>query len=98
MKKIMNNKLAIGIICIITLGAGYFFSDKYVTEPRIVEQEKAQKKIEKNVQEATFELEDLSLINVVASTESENEEIIIKSFKPFVNFKLFIIFGLLNSL
>ena len=69
---------AIGIISIIMLGAGYFFSDKYVTEQRIVEQEKAQKKIEKNVQEATFELEDLSLINVVASTEPENEEIILK--------------------
>ena len=38
----------------------------------------AQKKIEKNVQEATFELEDLSLINVVASTKSEKEDIILK--------------------
>ena len=69
---------AIGIIGIAMLGGGYFFSDKYVTEQRIVEQEKAQKKIEKNVQEATFELEDLSLINVVASTKSEKEDIILK--------------------
>ena len=35
--------VAIGIIGIAMLGGGYFFSDKYVTEQRIVEQEKAQK-------------------------------------------------------
>ena len=37
---------ATGIIAIALVGASYFFGDRYVTEQRVVEQEKAQKQIE----------------------------------------------------
>ena len=40
---------AIGIIGIAFLGTSYYFSDRYVTEQRVVEQEKAQIQIEKNL-------------------------------------------------
>ncbi|MEL0255842.1 MAG: SPOR domain-containing protein, partial [Burkholderiaceae bacterium] len=59
------------------LGGSYYFSDKYVTEQRIVEQEKAQKKIEKNVQEATFDLGSLSSINISAETNPIEQEAIV---------------------
>ena len=70
--------VAIAAVIVLILGAGYFFSDKYVTEQKIAEQEKAQKQIEKNVQEATFKLEDLSSINIIVSTKSKKEDLILK--------------------
>ena len=69
--------VAIGVIGIALLGGSYYFSDKYVTEQRIVEQEKAQKKIEKNVQEATFDLGSLSSINVSAQSNPTEQEVVV---------------------
>jgi hypothetical protein len=69
---------AIGIIGIALLGTAYYFSDRYVTEQRVVEQKKAQKQIEKNVQEATFDLGSLSTIDVtVAASPSPVEEVVV---------------------
>jgi hypothetical protein len=56
---------AIGIITISLLGGSYFFSDRYVADQRLVAQQKAQIEIEKNVQEATFDLGDLNAVEVV---------------------------------
>jgi len=55
---------AVGVIGIALLSVGYYFSDRYVTEERIAAQEKAQQQIEKNVQEATFDLGSLDPIEV----------------------------------
>ena len=55
---------AIGIIGIALLASSYYFGDQYVTEQRLVAQQKAQQQIEKNVQEATFDLGTLSEIEV----------------------------------
>ena len=55
---------AIGVIGIGLLSAAYFFSDQYVTQKRIVAQEQAQEQIEKNVQEATFDLGKLNTVEV----------------------------------
>ena len=69
--------VAIGLIGITLLGGSYYFSDRYVTEQRISEQEKAQKQIEKNVQEATFALEDLSPISVAIATNPIEEQVVL---------------------
>lgn len=69
--------VAIGVIGIALLGGSYYYSDKYITEQRIVEQEKAQKKIVKNVQEATFDLGSLPSISVSAQANTIEEEVII---------------------
>ena len=66
---------AIGIIGIALLGVSYYFSDRYVTEQRIVAQEKAQSQIEKNVQEATFDLGSLPSIDVAVSANPPEEEL-----------------------
>ena len=63
-KSTMLRYAAVGIIGIALLGASYFFGDRYVTEQRVVEQEKAQKQIEMNVQEATFNIGSLSSVSV----------------------------------
>ena len=55
---------AIGLIGIALVGAFYFFGDRYVAEQRVVEQKKAQKQIEMNVQEATFSIGSLNSINI----------------------------------
>jgi hypothetical protein len=64
---------AVGIIGVALLSASYYFGDQYVTGERILAQEKAQQQIEKNVQEATFDLGSLDPIevNVVATPEEE---------------------------
>lgn len=64
---------AIGIIGIAFLGTSYFFSDRYVTEQRVAEQEKAQIQIEKNVQEATFDLGSINSVSVSISKNTPNE-------------------------
>lgn len=68
---------AIGIIGIALLGASYYFSDRYVTEQRIVAQEKAQSQIEKNVQDATFDLGSLSSIDVAVAANPIDEEVVL---------------------
>ena len=55
---------AVGVIGIALLSAAYYFSDQYVTQQRILAQEEAQQQIEKNVQEATFELGTLDSVEV----------------------------------
>lgn len=60
---------AVGLIGVALLSAAYYFSDQYVTQERILAQEKAQQQIEKNVQEATFDLGTLNAVEVnVAAT------------------------------
>ena len=62
---------AIGLIGVALLSGAYYFSDQYVTQERILAQEKAQQQIEKNVQEATFDLGRLNTIEVnVAATSA----------------------------
>ena len=62
---------AIGLIGVALLSAAYYFSDQYVTQERILAQEKAQQQIEKNVQEATFDLGKLNAVEVnVAATSA----------------------------
>ena len=68
---------AIGIIGIALLGTAYYFSDRYVTEQRVAEQEKAQQQIEKNVQEATFDLGSLSTIDVNVAASPVEEVVLI---------------------
>lgn len=63
-KSPMLRYAAVGIIGIALLASSYYFGDQYVTEQRLVAQQKAQQQIEKNVQEATFDLGTLSEIEV----------------------------------
>jgi len=63
-KSPMLRYAAIGIIGIALLASSYYFGDQYVTEQRLVAQQKAQQQIEKNVQEAAFDLGTLSEIEV----------------------------------
>jgi len=70
---------AIGVIGIALLGASYFFGDRYVTEQRIVEQEKAQVKIEEKVQEATFDLGNLPTIEVAATAKPQEAPLLDKA-------------------
>jgi hypothetical protein len=67
---------AIGLVGIVLVGASYFFGDRYVTEQRVVEQEKAQKQIEMNVEEATFNIGSLNSINISVSTSSVKEVVL----------------------
>lgn len=66
---------AIGIIAIAVLGSSYYFGGQYLTNERIKSTELAQKQIEKNVQQATFDLGALSNLelNINAEVESTNE-------------------------
>ena len=67
---------AIGLVGIVLVGASYFFGDRYVTEQRVVEQEKAQKQIEMNVEEATFNIGSLNSINMYVSASSVKEVVL----------------------
>ena len=67
---------AIGLVGIVLVGASYFFGDRYVTEQRVVEQEKAQKQIEMNVEEATFNIGSLNSINMSVSASSVKEVVL----------------------
>jgi len=63
---------AIGIIAVAVLGSSYYFGDQYLTNERIKSTELAQKQIEKNVQEATFDLGALSNLELNINAEVEN--------------------------
>lgn len=63
---------AIGIIGIALLSASYYFGDQYVTKERVLAQEQAQKQIEKNVQQASFDLGILDPINVNLTAAPKN--------------------------
>ena len=66
---------AIGIVVISLLGGSYFFGDRYVADQLIVAQQKAQIQIEKNVQEATFDLGNLKAVEVVFNAVPKESEI-----------------------
>jgi len=68
---------AVGIIGIALLGVSYFFGDRYVTEQQILAQEEAQSQIEKNVQEATFDLGSLPSIDVAVIANPPREEVVL---------------------
>ena len=63
---------AIGVIGFALLSAVYFFGDQYITEERVLAQEKAQQQIEKNIQEAAFDLGTLDRIEVNVIAASQN--------------------------
>jgi hypothetical protein len=63
---------AIGVIGFALLSAVYFFGDQYITEERVLAQEKAQQQIEKNIQEAAFDLGSLDRIEVNVIAASQN--------------------------
>lgn len=63
--------VAIGIIGLTLLSTAYFFGDRYVTDEKVLAQEKAQQQIEKNIQEATFDLGSLDAIEVNVTTTSQ---------------------------
>ena len=69
--------VAVGIIGIALVGASYYFGDQYVSNQRLVAQEKAQKQIEKNVQEATFDLGSLDAIEVSITSELAPEKVVL---------------------
>ena len=58
---------AIGVIGVALLSASYFLGDRFITEQRVAEQKDAQIQIEKKVEEATFNLGELSSIKVAVS-------------------------------
>jgi C4-dicarboxylate-specific signal transduction histidine kinase len=68
---------AIGIIGIALFASFYYFGDQYVTEKRLAAQEEAQQQIERNVQEATFDLGTLSKIEVSITSEPILSEVIL---------------------
>lgn len=65
----------IGILGIGLLGGGYYFGDQYLQSERAKNQEMAQKRIQANVEKATFELGSLSKIelNLVADEVATEE-------------------------
>ena len=63
--------VAIGIIGLTLLSTAYFFGDRYVTDEKVLAQEKAQQQIEKNIQEATFDLGPLDAIEVNVTATSQ---------------------------
>jgi len=67
---------AIGIVVISLLGGSYFFGDRYIANQLIVAQQKAQIQIEKNVQEATFDLGNLEAVEVVFNAVPKESEIV----------------------
>ncbi len=54
---------AIGVIAVAILGASYYFGNQYLESERLKSTELAQKKIKKNVQEATFDLGSIAAIS-----------------------------------
>jgi len=67
---------AIGVIAVALLGASYYFGNQYLQNERLKSTELAQKRITKNVQEATFELGAIAPIelNVVADVVPDEAE------------------------
>ena len=68
---------AVGIIGIALVSVSYYFGDQYVSNQRLVAQEQAQKQIEKNVLEATFDLGSLNAIEVSVTTELAPEKVVL---------------------
>ena len=69
--------VAVGIIGIALVSVSYYFGDQYVSNQRLVAQEQAQKQIEKNVLEATFDLGSLNAIEVSVTTELAPEKVVL---------------------
>ena len=68
---------AVGIIGIALVGVSYYFGDQYVSSQRLVAQKQAQKQIEKNVQEATFDLGSLNAVEVNVTSVLAPEEVVL---------------------
>ena len=68
---------AVGIIGIALVGLSYYFADQYVSSQRLVAQKQAQKQIEKNVQEATFDLGSLNAVEVNVTSVLAPEEVVL---------------------
>jgi len=71
----------IGIIAVALLGASYYFGNQYIQNERIKSTELAQKRITKNVQEATFDLGattpiKLNVVADIAPTQDTNDNTI----------------------
>ncbi|MGC6423028.1 MAG: SPOR domain-containing protein [Flavobacteriaceae bacterium] len=65
----------IGILGVALAGGGYYFGDQYLQSERAKNQEMAQKRIQANVEKATFELGSLSKIELnLTATAAEVEE------------------------
>jgi len=68
---------AVGIIGISLVGLSYYFGDQYISSQRLVAQKQAQKQIEKNVQEATFDLGSLNAVEVSVTSVLAPEEVVL---------------------
>lgn len=64
----------IGIVSVALIGAGYYFSDQYVTDQKVKNMELAQKKIEQNVQQASFNLGSLAPVELTFNANPSAEE------------------------
>ena len=66
---------AIGVVAVALIGASYFFGNQYLEAERLKSTELAQKRITKNVQEASFDLGAIAglTINVPAEIETVEE-------------------------
>lgn len=62
----------VGVVAVALIGSAFYFGQHYMTTETLKQQELAQEKIKKNVQEATFDLGALKTV-VVAATAQENE-------------------------
>jgi cell division protein FtsN len=56
----------VGVVAAVLIAGAYYFGQNYVTHEKIKQQELAQEKIKKNVQEATFDLGTLGEVSVAA--------------------------------
>jgi len=58
----------VGVVAIVLIAGGYYFGQNYVTQEKIKQQELAQEKIKKKVQEATFDLGTMEGISIGAES------------------------------
>jgi cell division septation protein DedD len=65
---------AVGVVAVALMAGAYYFGEQYTTSERLKQQELAQEKIIKNVQEATFDLGTLESVSVQASANASTSE------------------------
>jgi hypothetical protein len=63
---------AIGLIATAMLSVAYYYGDRYITEEKILAQGKAQQQIEKNIQEAAFDLGSIDPIEINLNASSQD--------------------------
>ena len=65
----------VGVVAVAVVACAYYFGEQYATNERLKQQELAQEKIKRNVQEATFDLGTLNAVAVNASAlQSESTD------------------------